>query len=79
MRASAAVAALNAGVMSSDDLLEVSGNMYMLQTDDATGFDGIYGYIASFDSKFPDMAAVINAYSIESGTAKFQPRIGKAS
>ena len=53
--------------------------MYMLQTDDATGFDGIYGYIASFDSKFPDMAAVINAYSIESGTAKFQPRIGKAS
>jgi hypothetical protein len=76
LRASATVAALNAGVMSSDDLLEVSSNMYLFQTDDASGWDGKLGFIASFDPKFPDMAAVLVDNSTKSSTKKFQQRIG---
>jgi len=76
LRASATVAALNEGVMSAEDLLEVSGNMYLFQTDDATEWDGKIGFIASFDPKFPDMAAVLVDNSTKSSTKKFQQRIG---
>jgi hypothetical protein len=77
LRASATVAALNAGVIEGADLLTVSEKLYIYQTDDpAYADDGYVNMEVAFDPKFPDMAAILLDKTTDPDNMVFQQRLG---
>jgi hypothetical protein len=74
LSASATVAALNAGVMASTDLLSVADKLYIFKNDDTANDEGYLDYAVSFDPKYPDMTAVYS--DITASTKTYQQRIG---